>query len=189
MHHLQMLIPYSKWVNTCFMTRVTDEEVGDVSENRYGPNVVSLISSDHKNSFLTKFMKQVVFILLGFCLLFMYFKLYLWIVFANNCHLYEFLTSSCPLPCRSSFCVLSCFVCDILQEFGMLGLSFESENKWFSSLSKCPCWCWVTKLFLLITSLILALWHLLLDEVCADGVCTDTESLVHLMNNSWGFCF
>ena len=56
------------------MTRVTDEEVGDVNENRHGPNVGSLLSSDPEGSFLTKFMKQVVFTLLGFCLLFMYFK-------------------------------------------------------------------------------------------------------------------
>ena len=59
------------------MTRVIDEEVGDVSENRHGPNVVSLISSDREGSFLTKFVKQVVFMLLGFCLSFVYFKLYL----------------------------------------------------------------------------------------------------------------
>ena len=39
------------------MTRVTDEKVGDVSENRHGPNVVSLISSDQEGSFLTKFIE------------------------------------------------------------------------------------------------------------------------------------
>ena len=59
------------------MTRVTDEEVVDDSEYRHGQNVISLISSDHDGSFLTKFVKQVVFMLLGFCLSFLYFKLYL----------------------------------------------------------------------------------------------------------------
>ena len=59
------------------MTRVTDEQVGDVSENRHGPSVVSLISSDCEGSFLTKFVKQVVFMLLVLCLLFVYFKEYL----------------------------------------------------------------------------------------------------------------
>ena len=59
------------------MTRVTDEEVVDDSENRHGQNVISLISSDCDGSFLTKFVKQVVFMLLGFCLLFVYLKLHL----------------------------------------------------------------------------------------------------------------
>ena len=59
------------------MTRVTDEEAVDGSENRHGQIVTSLISSDHDGSFLTKFLKQVVFMLLGFCLSFLYFKLYL----------------------------------------------------------------------------------------------------------------
>ena len=36
------------------MTRVTNEKVGDVSENRHGPNVVSLISSDCEGFFLDK---------------------------------------------------------------------------------------------------------------------------------------
>ena len=55
------------------MTRVTDEEVVDDSENRHGQIVTSLISSNCDGSFLKKFLKQVVFLLLGF----LYFKLYL----------------------------------------------------------------------------------------------------------------
>ena len=73
------------------MTRDTDQEVANDSENRHGQIATSLKSSDHDGSFLTKFLKQVVFLLLGFCLSFLYFKLYLWIVLANNLHLCEFL--------------------------------------------------------------------------------------------------
>ena len=59
------------------MTRVTDEEVVDDSENRHGQIETSLISSDCDGSVLTKFLKQVVFLLLGICLSSLYFKLYL----------------------------------------------------------------------------------------------------------------
>ena len=44
-------------------------------------------------------------------------------------------------------------------------------------------------LFFLTTSLIVAAWHLLPDEVHDDGVCNDTEGLVCCKNKSWGGLF
>ena len=69
-----------------------------------------------------------------------------------------------------------------------LGLLIEHENMWFHHCTMSNEY-WGIILFFLITSLILAAWHLLLDEVHADGVCIVTESLVHFDNKSCGGFF
>ena len=51
----------------------TESKVADDSENRHGHVVTSLMTGDGDGTFLTKFLKQVVFLLLGICLSLLYF--------------------------------------------------------------------------------------------------------------------
>ena len=68
----------------------TEGKVFYNSENGHGYMVTSLMMDECDSTFLTKFLKQVVFLLLGVCLSLWSFNLYLWIVLVNNLHLYEF---------------------------------------------------------------------------------------------------
>ena len=68
--HIHWIIGKEVYVNTKMFT---EGKVVDNSENRHGHMVTSLMTGDCDGTFLTKFLKQVVFLLLGICLSLWYF--------------------------------------------------------------------------------------------------------------------
>ena len=105
---------------------------------RLGMVVTSLTSCDHSGTVLTKFLK-VSSVLSEILSVILTLKCTSELSWPTTFSFINSLPLSSPLPCKFSFCLLSCSVSDILQGIRMLlALSSESENVCPSSLYKCP---------------------------------------------------
>ena len=84
----------------------TEGKVVDNGESRHGYMVTSLMTGECNGTFLTKFLKQVVFLLLGICLSLLCLLTCIFeLSWLTNFIFMNFMTASSPLlPCKCSFC-------------------------------------------------------------------------------------